>query len=415
MTDIMPRGSVAPPASMGLRPLSPNLDPEVQAWVEELRGLWGQVGMSQGRFARTYHFDKSVVSRYLNGHRVPGDQSFLERLLAIKAERGMEVSPEVRTHLAKLWLEALRVRHPHEYRVRIVRDELHAAVVGQREADRYAAHLEEQLAERIRRHGRLKAAWDRDRAALQAERDQLEAEITDLTSQLGHARRRATEGEQRCQELEELLYRLETFQSRSDGIPSMESRNYAELEESASLIRTYGLHFVPALLQTEGYASEIIRLSSTGFTDQEIDQRVRLRMNRQEILTGPGAPFLWAAIDEGALRRPIGDPEVMRGQFKHLIEMSRLPKVTIQIMPFGYQGRVSEGGAFTILRFSERNLPDMVYVENLTSTMYLDDPEEVDVYMRSFNTLCIDSMEAKYTVELLDEFLRLTEQTDAHL
>ncbi|MEV5824349.1 helix-turn-helix transcriptional regulator [Spirillospora sp. NPDC052242] len=185
-------------------------------------------------------------------------------------------------------------------------------------------------------------------------------------------------------------------------------QTYVGLEESAALIRTYELQFVPGLLQSEGYARAVIRLGNAGASEQEIDQRVELRLQRQERLTGPDAPRLWAVLDEGALRRPIGGPEVMRGQFEHLIEMSKLPNVTIQIMPFRFGGHAAEGGAFSILRFPEQDLPDVVYVENLTGAMYLDKRDDVDTYLQAMERLCVDSATPERTVELLGDLLRET-------
>ncbi|WP_026403609.1 MULTISPECIES: helix-turn-helix domain-containing protein [Actinomadura] len=185
-------------------------------------------------------------------------------------------------------------------------------------------------------------------------------------------------------------------------------QTYVGLEESAALIRTYELQFVPGLLQSEGYARAVIRLGNAGASEQEIDQRVELRLQRQERLTGPEAPRLWAVLDEGALRRPIGGPEVMRGQFEHLIEMSKLPNVTIQIMPFRFGGHAAEGGAFSILRFPEQDLPDVVYVENLTGAMYLDKRDDVDTYLQAMERLCVDSATPERTVELLGDLLRET-------
>ncbi|WP_243711423.1 helix-turn-helix transcriptional regulator [Actinomadura sp. KC216] len=185
-------------------------------------------------------------------------------------------------------------------------------------------------------------------------------------------------------------------------------QTYVGLEESAALIRTYELQFVPGLLQSEGYARAVIRLGNAGAAEHEIDQRVELRMQRQGRLTGPEAPRLWAVVDEGALKRPIGGPEVMRGQFEHLIEMSKLPNVTIQIMPFRFGGHAAEGGAFTILRFPEQDLPDVVYVENLTGAMYLDKRDDVDTYLQAMERLCVDSATPERTVELLGDFLRET-------
>ncbi len=185
-------------------------------------------------------------------------------------------------------------------------------------------------------------------------------------------------------------------------------QTYVGLEESAALIRTYELQFVPGLLQCEGYARAVIRLGNAGAADHEIEQRVELRMQRQERLTGPDAPRLWAVLDEGALRRPIGGPEVMREQFEHLIEMSRLPNITVQVMPFRFGGHAAEGGAFSILRFPDQDLPDVVYVEILTGAMYLDKRDDVDTYLQAMERLCVDSATPERTVELLGQYLRET-------
>ncbi|GAA1581259.1 helix-turn-helix transcriptional regulator [Actinomadura kijaniata] len=193
----------------------------------------------------------------------------------------------------------------------------------------------------------------------------------------------------------------------SDVLPSW-FQTYVGLEESAALIRTYELQFVPGLLQSREYARAVFRLGNAGAPDHEIDQRLELRMQRQERLTGPGAPRLWAVLDEGALRRSIGGPEVMRGQFEHLIKMARLPNVTIQVMPFRFGGHSAEGGAFTILRFPEQDLPDVVYVENLTGAMYLDKRDDVDTYLQAMERLCVDSETPERTVEFLGELLRKT-------
>jgi transcriptional regulator with XRE-family HTH domain len=185
-------------------------------------------------------------------------------------------------------------------------------------------------------------------------------------------------------------------------------QTYVGLEESAALIRTYELQFVPGLLQSESYAQAVIRLGNAGAAEHEIEQRVALRMQRQKRLTGPGAPRLWAVLDEGALKRPIGGPGVMREQLEHLIEMSRLSNITIQVMPFRFGGHAAEGGAFSILRFPDQDLPDVVYVEILTGAMYLDKRDDVDAYLQAMERLCVDSATPEKTVDLLGEYLRET-------
>jgi DNA-binding CsgD family transcriptional regulator len=199
-----------------LKPVDPGLSAEVRDWVEELRVVWAAAGLSLNRFACVHPVDKGTVSRYLSGERVPRDRWFLDKLLAIQAGSGQPVTPQVREHLTGLHMRALQVAHPHEYRVRQVSDELEIAVTGKAEAERYARALEEQLAERNRQvaeldgdKGRLRAAWDADRAAMQADHEQLTREIGELTGQLHLARKRAAQAERRCQLLEGLLDHLD--------------------------------------------------------------------------------------------------------------------------------------------------------------------------------------------------------------
>jgi hypothetical protein len=178
------------------------------------------MGMSINRFARLNPVDKGTISRYLNGQRVPRDQWFLDQLLAIQADNGKPVTPAVREHLRRLHLHALQTAHPHEYQVRLVRDELRIAHTSKQEAERYARALEEQLAERNRRiqeltddKRRLRAAWDADRIAMEAEYERLTGEVNEIMRQLGLARERAAWAERRCQQLEDLLDRLDTLPS----------------------------------------------------------------------------------------------------------------------------------------------------------------------------------------------------------
>ncbi|MCW2883656.1 MAG: hypothetical protein QOE54_3243 [Streptosporangiaceae bacterium] len=185
-------------------------------------------------------------------------------------------------------------------------------------------------------------------------------------------------------------------------------QTYVGLEEAAGLIRTYELQFVPGLLQSEGYARAVIDLGNGGATAEEIDQRVGLRLQRQQRLTGVNSPRLWAVLDEAALRRPIGGTEVMRGQLEHLINVSKLPNVTIQVMPFKFGGHAAEGGAFSILRFPEPDLADVVYVETLTGALYLDKRDDVDAYLQAMERLSVDSATPDGTVETIGEILRET-------
>ncbi|WP_030171644.1 helix-turn-helix domain-containing protein [Spirillospora albida] len=181
---------------------------------------------------------------------------------------------------------------------------------------------------------------------------------------------------------------------------------YLGLEEAASLLRTYELQFVPGLLQTEEYARAVVRLGFSDASEEEVERRVQVRRTRQERFTAPGAPTLWAVVDEAVVRRPLGGRDVMRRQIEHLVEMSELPNVTLQIVPFGAGGHAAAGGPFTILRFAEPALSDVVYLEQLTSALYLDKPTDVDTYMRAMNNLCITAGRPDTTTSFLEGVLK---------
>ncbi|GAA4555356.1 helix-turn-helix transcriptional regulator [Planotetraspora kaengkrachanensis] len=183
---------------------------------------------------------------------------------------------------------------------------------------------------------------------------------------------------------------------------------YVGLEEAASVIRTYEVQFVPGLLQTAAYARAVIQLGYPDAPDGEIEQRVHLRMQRQERLTRADGPRLWAVVDEAALKRPIGGGGIMREQLQHLLEVATLPNITLQVMPFRFGMHAAEGGAFTILRFPESDLSDVVYVEQLWGALYLDKREDIDPYLTAMEQLCVESTTPGGTAEILGEFLRET-------
>ncbi|MEZ0077505.1 transcriptional regulator with XRE-family HTH domain [Planotetraspora sp. GP83] len=190
----------------------------------------------------------------------------------------------------------------------------------------------------------------------------------------------------------------------NDLLPSW-FQAYVGLEEAAERIRTYEVQFVPGLLQTKEYARAVIMAGAVGAAPEEIARRVDLRLERQRVLDGDKSPLFWAVIDEAALRRPIGGVEVMRGQLQHLIDLMNQPNVTIQVMPFSFGGHAAEGGAFSILRFNDVELPDIVYVEQLASALYLDKREEVDRYSEVMERLCAVSTTPAETVNLLRQIM----------
>lgn len=181
---------------------------------------------------------------------------------------------------------------------------------------------------------------------------------------------------------------------------------YVGLEEAAALIRLYEVQFVPGLLQTADYARAVIKLGLPSASAEEVERRVGLRTGRQEVLTKEsGGPRLWAVVDEAALRRPIGGGEVMRAQLVRLIEAAREPNITLQVVPFRSGGHAAEAGAFTIMRFPEVDLPDVVYLEHLTSALYLDKREDVERYTEVMERLSVEGESPERTIDILSGML----------
>jgi transcriptional regulator with XRE-family HTH domain len=158
------------------------------------------------------------------------------------------------------------------------------------------------------------------------------------------------------------------WQAYGDVIPAGFAA-YLGLEQAAETIRSYEVQFVPGLLQTPDYARAVLAIGAGDNPELDIDQQVSLRMRRQEILRRPTPPRLWAVIDEAALRRPIGGASVARAQLGHLIAMSRLSHVNVQVAPFCGGSRAVADGPITMLRFAEAALPDVVYLEQPTSAV----------------------------------------------
>jgi hypothetical protein len=189
------------------------------------------------------------------------------------------------------------------------------------------------------------------------------------------------------------------WQGYSDALPHW-LEPYFGLEAAASFIREYELQFVPGLLQTEEYARAVIQLGSSP-TEEEVARRTDARISRQQILHRENPPKLWAVMDESALRRVVGSREIMREQLRQLIEMCEHEAVTLQVLPFAAGAHRALGGAFTILRFSEPDLRDVVYIEQLTSALYLDKPTEVDSYLEVIEEVCLQAEPSAKTPGIL--------------
>jgi transcriptional regulator with XRE-family HTH domain len=166
--------------------------------------------------------------------------------------------------------------------------------------------------------------------------------------------------------------------------------DYVGLEECASQIKVYELQFVPGLFQTEDYALAILSRGRPENADTDAERKLRLRMQRQKILLGQSAPKVWVVIDESVLYRRLGGPKVLREQLDHLLEVTALPNISLQVVPYHTSGYGAEG-PFTLLRFSEPELSDIVYVEHLAGALYLEKPEEVETYSRALDRLAVEA------------------------
>ncbi|MFG2952347.1 helix-turn-helix domain-containing protein [Streptomyces sp. NPDC048291] len=197
------------------------------------------------------------------------------------------------------------------------------------------------------------------------------------------------------------------WQYFNDVVPAW-MQPFLGAEQAASVIRCFEVQRVPALLQTPDYARAAVRLAHSGASVEETERRVLLRMTRQRVLHRHPAAHLWAVIDEAALRRPVGGRATMRAQLRHLVEMCRLPQVTLQIMPFAAGGHAAESGPVTILRLPGGQLPDVVCLERLGTALYPDRPADVECYWDVMNRLVVEAESPDETPTILHRVLQET-------
>ncbi|WP_208036021.1 helix-turn-helix domain-containing protein [Streptomyces cyanogenus] len=178
--------------------------------------------------------------------------------------------------------------------------------------------------------------------------------------------------------------------------------SYLSLEQAAVQVRAYENQFVHGLLQTEDYARAVLAADHPHASAEAVERRVALRMRRQELLARPAPPRLWVVMDETVLRRQVGGPEVMRAQIDHLVEVNRLPQVTVQLMPFANGPHPAlRAGAFHLFRFRARELPDIAYLSGLAGAVYLDKTEDVVVYREALDRLSAQAASPGRTETLL--------------
>jgi len=188
-------------------------------------------------------------------------------------------------------------------------------------------------------------------------------------------------------------------------------QSYIGLEESAESIRSFDTQFVPGLLQTEEYAAAVLQLGC--YSPEDTERMVYLRKERQRRFASGGLR-LCAIIDEVALRRPVGCGALMRRQLEHLLDLCDQPGLTIQISPFLTGASYAAPGSFSILHFATDDLPDVVYVEQLTSAVYLDKRADVDRYIEAMDHISAAGTTPGQTTDLIRSMLAELEATSEH-
>lgn len=178
------------------------------------------------------------------------------------------------------------------------------------------------------------------------------------------------------------------WHSYRDAVPSWFTA-FVSLETSAKTLRTYETQYVTGLLQTADYARGVLRGGLPNGSAEEVERRVELRLRRQRLLEREDAPTLWVVMEEAVLHRVVAGPDVMREQIERLLEVLQLPHVSLDIVPFAAGAHVGACAPFTYFRFEEPELPDIVYSELLSASVYLDQREDVVAHLEAHSRMAL--------------------------
>ncbi len=162
---------------------------------------------------------------------------------------------------------------------------------------------------------------------------------------------------------------------------------YISFESEAKAMRNYQSLYIPGLLQTEDYARAAVHGTAPTATAEEVDNRVRARMERQERLSGDSPVELWAIMDEAAIRRQVGGAAVMHAQLAHLLDTARRPNVTVQVIPYDVGAHPGMPGSFVYMEFADPIDPDLVYVDTQAGDLFLESDEDLRLYASMFDHL----------------------------
>src|SRR5262249_59617943 len=166
-----------------------------------------------------------------------------------------------------------------------------------------------------------------------------------------------------------------------------EYTTYISFESEARSVRNYESLFVPGLLQTEGYTRAVVTASLPSTSESEVQQRVETRIQRQQSISKDDPLKLWAIVDEAVLHREVGGPQVMAEQLRHLLDMTRQPQITFQVLPFKVGAHPGMHGAFAVMDFPDAADPELVYIENMAGALYLEKEADVRRYAEMFDQL----------------------------
>ncbi|MGM9387190.1 helix-turn-helix domain-containing protein [Streptomyces antibioticus] len=185
------------------------------------------------------------------------------------------------------------------------------------------------------------------------------------------------------------------------GILPPAYRDFISLESQATAMRTLETTVVPGLLQTPGYARAVTRAAVEGVDEAQLDRLVEVRLARQDVLHGSPPMELSAVLDEAVLRRQVGGREVMAEQLHRLVEAARLPHVRLQVLPFAAGAHIGVTGPFVIFSFSSASDLDVVVLDHLTSSLYLERKEDLEAYTEAFNALRAHALSPEDTLHHL--------------
>ncbi|MCX4511483.1 helix-turn-helix domain-containing protein [Streptomyces sp. NBC_01619] len=182
---------------------------------------------------------------------------------------------------------------------------------------------------------------------------------------------------------------------------------YIGLETDAASLRVYEPQIVPGLLQTREYAEALITGALPETPVSDVEKRVQVRLRRQERISSPDGPLrLWAVVDEAALRRVVGNKEMMREQLEYLVEQSQLPHVTVQVLPFSMGAHPGITGHYAILEFPDASDSSVVYIEGVTSDLYLEKANDVHKYTVMYEHLRAQALNVDQTREYIEDIAK---------